>query len=176
MQNDLSALDTRVTNAITGGDLAAPFEYDVKNSAYDDTVDNINYWDYSNKSLYFTTNRVKVCGRFTNRTPSYPVTGTRTYSKVFDIKANYNLKANLSVTTDYGNPTGYVLIMLLDAISGTTLHQRQIDLGSALNESIPLSSFNGEQVKVVLKTVKTGSPQDSYTINCNINSIIITNK
>ena len=106
----------------------------------------------------------------------FPIIGCRTYAKVFDIKANYTLKANLSVTTDYGTSTGYVLIMLLDATSGDTLYQRQVNLGSVINESIPLSSFNGKKVKVALKTVKASSNQTSFVINCNISSLIITNK
>lgn len=168
-KNNLAALDTRVTNAITGGDIAAPFTYDVKNSSYSDTV------TYSNGFNNFTVNQIKVGG--CNANQPAPNIGTRTYSTVFSIKANYNLKANISVTTDYGSgTTGYVLIMVLDATSGATLYQRQVDLGSAINESISLSAFKGKNVRVVLKTVKAGSPQESFVVNCNINSLVITNQ
>ncbi len=182
LRNDLSALDTRVTNAITGGNLAAPFEYDVKNSSYTDDLNNVGYEDYGYSSL--TINQMKVGGGAYETSPGvpegkikvFPIIGTRIYSAVFDIKANYELRANISVTTDYGESTGYVLIMLLDAASGATLYQRQVDLGSAINESIPLSAFNGKKARVSLKTVKVTSRQTSFVVNCNINSLIISNK
>lgn len=181
-RNTLAALDTRVTNAITGGNLAAPFTYDVKNSSYTDNLNNAGMYDAQWSSL--TTNQIKVGGG--DEDPNYqgvikgevhlfPIVCTRTYYTLFDIKANYKLKVNLSTTTDYGSSTGYTLIMLLDS-GGTILYQRQVDLGAAINEEVSLSSFNGKKVRVALKVVKSNSRQTSYVINCNIGSLVITNK
>ncbi len=132
LTNGLSALDTRLTNAITGGDIAAPFTYDVKNSAYTDNLNNAGMYDAQWSSL--TINQIKVGGGgpadyhevIEGKVKVFPIIDTRIYSTVFDIKANYELRANISVTTDYGTSTGYVLIMLLDAVSGATLYQRQV--------------------------------------------------
>lgn len=171
-----------MTNAITGGDIATPFTYDVKNSAYTDNLNNAGMYDAQWSSL--TINQIKVGGGgpadyhevIEGKVKVFPIIDTRIYSTVFDIKANYELRANISVTTDYGTSTGYVLIMLLDAVLGATLYQRQVDLGTAINESIPLSAFKGKKVRVSLKTVKADSHQTSYVINCNINSLVISNK
>ena len=170
--NKINAVDTKVDNAISGGSLIAPFTFDVKNSAYTDTLNNSGLVSSQWNSL--TVNLMKVGGGGDVNCP-FPVICTRTYSMVFDLKSNYKLKVDLSTTTDYGTSTGYTLILLLDT-AGSILYQRQVDLGTSINEAIPLSSFSGNKVRVAFSVAKTGSRQTSFVINANIGSIIITNE
>lgn len=125
LKNGLSALDTRVTNAINGGDLAPPFEYNYLISSFTTTSD----WGVA------VTADTASALTFYDR--GHPSTGTtygmaRTWPVKVDIKRNYKLTVNISA------PVNGPVIELLNASGAVVVAI------SNLNSTTDLSQFAGQ--------------------------------
>ena len=125
LQNALSALDTRVTNAINGGDLAPPFEYNYLISNY-----------ITNKDGGIVTT-ADTASAWTFYDTGHPSTGTkygmaRTWPTQTAIKRNYKLVVNISA------PVNGPVIELLNASGAAVVTI------SNLNSTTDLSQFAGQ--------------------------------
>ena len=125
LTNGLSALDTRVTNAINGGDLAPPFEYNYLISNY-----------ITNKDGGIVTT-ADTASAWTFYDTGHPSTGTkygmaRTWPTQTAIKRNYKLVVNISA------PVNGPVIELLNASGAAVVTI------SNLNSTTDLSQFAGQ--------------------------------
>ena len=125
LQNALVALDTRVTNAINGGDLAPPFEYNYLISNY-----------ITNKDGGIVTT-ADTASAWTFYDTGHPSTGTkygmaRTWPTQTAIKRNYKLVVNISA------PVSSPIIELLNASGAAVVTI------SNLNSTTDLSQFAGQ--------------------------------
>ncbi len=125
LQNALAALDTRVTNAINGGDLAPPFEYNYLISNY-----------ITNKDGGIVTT-ADTASAWTFYDTGHPSTGTkygmaRTWPTQTAIKRNYKLVVNISA------PVSGPIIELLNASGAAVVTI------SNLNSTTDLSQFAGQ--------------------------------
>lgn len=125
LQNALAALDTRVTNAINGGDLAPPFEYNYLISNY-----------ITNKDGGIVTT-ADTASAWTFYDTGHPSTGTkygmaRTWPTQTAIKRNYKLVVNISA------PVNGPVIELLNASGAAVVTI------SNLNSTTDLSQFAGQ--------------------------------
>ena len=87
LQNALSALDTRVTNAINGGDLTPKVTIDLLNAPYTDSTDSSYAVQSAQKSLSVVCD-VKNCT--TQRVWNYPIKITKGMKLIYNVSGAQN--------------------------------------------------------------------------------------
>lgn len=171
LQNGLSALDTRVTNAITGGDLAAPYTLNFLNTPYTDVGAN-PYGDPDYKTNFTTSTPTAWAATQPKGSSGYSATVYRNYQTTVKIGKNYKLKYNFSGT--YSNAMGEGLSLLL--CEGSTVLQKIKANGSGNTHTasgeLDLSLYVGKTVNIKFMVVTwTG-----YGFSAAFNTLSITNK
>lgn len=127
LQNALAALDTRVTNAINGGDLAPKVTIDLLNAPYTDSTDSSYAVQSAQKSLSVVCD-VKNCT--TQRVWNYPIKITKGMKLIYNVSgAQYGQGSSVKSS---GIRIGSNVIGFG---SGT------IDLAPYLNQTLTFSAF-----------------------------------
>lgn len=141
-KNNLAALDARVTNAINGGDLAAPYTYDLKNSGYSDSVIPNTGIEYQNVNGIWCTNP-----------NGWSI--TRSYTKNFKVTENMRILSSLLNRDASGNTWGNISILLYE---NSTLLQRFSN-----SNIIDISDYKGKTCHIALTYSASGT--GVFTIN-----------
>lgn len=171
LQNGLAALDTRVTNAITGGDLAAPYTLNFLNTPYTNVGAN-PYSDPDYKTIFTTSTPTAWAATQPKGSSGYSATVYRKYQTTVKIGKNYKLKYNFSGT--YSDAMGEGLSLLL--CEGGTVLQKIKASGSGNTHTasgeLDLSLYVGKTVNIKFMVVTwTG-----YGFSAAFNTLSITNK
>jgi hypothetical protein len=151
INNKYSELNTKVDNAISGGDLAAPMTYDFLNYPYQSWVTNPSGHNAGSINVN-TSSAFSGSGPFHNDSNGYRpfgVTAGRYWTTPVTIKNRYKLKYNFtqSVSSDYN--IGYAPFSLyLTTSSGNTSIDPSGYLykGDAGSKVVDLSHLNGKTV------------------------------
>lgn len=132
--NRLSALDTRVTNAITGGFLAAPYSYNVLNYPYSE-----GGIDGQNNAMQIKATSATSAQIYGAAGGGTTVSYWRQWSNSFKITGRPTVSWNTSYASN-GNLLSSTL-QVLEASTGAILLQ------TSNNASLDLSSLQGKNVK-----------------------------
>lgn len=162
LRNDLSALDTRVTNAITDGDLSAPFEMNFLITPYQnnytlgdgtvtldvDTATKLQYTAYAN---------------YLSETGGYNAKITRAYStavKIPDAKCILTFSGACLVRSGYNEHIDNNLKVEVLNSSGAKLAETSA-INSTANTTVQLSlaSLKGQTVKLRVSMISDGYPK-----------------
>ena len=157
LKNDLSALDTRVTNAINGGSLAPPFSYNWINSPYTNLVGSvISLFENTATSLKGgSRNHPSAGGSFNlGRNWSTGIAVKNGYKFVYDI-SNYSI----------GNP----VLSLMDESNNVLMNM------SGLSGTIDISALAGKTVHPYINGTY-GYSANAVSKGYTFNNLTITNK
>ena len=167
LRNDLSALDTRVTNAITGGDLVPPYTLDLSVLSYKDEIHG------QNSSV--TQSRMAVAADSQNGT-GYVI---RRFSTTFTVPKKGKIKINLSRYNKDSYTTGIPITVHVYALDPSSSHESNNLLSKSIKidgeDSLDLSSLAGRNIKVTLGMTRSGGTIYN-TCGITINSLIVTNQ
>ena len=167
LRNDLSALDTRVTNAITGGDLVPPYTLDLSVLSYKDEIHG------QNSSV--TQSRMAVAADRQNGT-GYVI---RRFSTTFTVPKKGKIKINLSRYNKDSYTTGIPITVHVYALDPSSSHESNNLLSKSIKidgeDSLDLSSLAGRNIKVTLGMTRSGGTIYN-TCGITINSLIVTNQ
>ncbi len=155
LRNGLSTLDTRVTNAITGGSLAPPVSYNVLLSTYTDRL----YWS-SNGVTYSGAPSEATASKYYHsyvRDDMY----NRTWDNSYKVPSKAKLISNISMSSNLANKKLEVL-----STSNAVL------LNANINGTTDLSSLVGQTVKFRVSC----SFEIHQAITVTYNSLTITNR
>lgn len=157
LKNDLSDLDTRVTNAINGGSLAPPFSYNWINSPYTNLVGSvISLFENTATSLKGgSRNHPSAGGSFNlGRNWSTGIAVKNGYKFVYDI-SNYSI----------GNP----VLSLMDESNNVLMNM------SGLSGTIDISALAGKTVHPYINGTY-GYSANAVSKGYTFNNLTITNK
>ena len=183
LQNDLSALDTRVTNAINGGDLAAPYEIEMLYQPYTDSYPNLNVIEVTTSSA--TELQIYADSKWNSATNSYFGNIIRSYAstkiKIVGTKYKCIFTALVACYPSTGNKANNLRVRVRDASNGSVLlNSTPINPPSTGNPymvavTIPLSSLSGKTVYLeIIEDVE--STTHSNRVGFKIQSLKVTNK
>lgn len=179
--NLIDALNTKVDNAISGGDIAPPFESDITLTPYDIYQVGADYngsWHYPQQTSNSQNGFTWVCPETTR--PVVSMQYGRTYSPVL-IKGSdakpYMLKCSLSFVASYQREQlGDCVLELL--VGGSVVHTINATYSNIYNASINVN-LNIQQWKdqnVSLRIRTSMSSGDYAYCTCVINQLVISNK
>lgn len=161
LQNDLSALDTRVTNAINGGDLSAPFEMNFLITPYSNSISNV---ENSATLDANTANKLQYTAyaTYNNETGDYDAKITRTYStavKIPDSKCILTFSGACLVRSGYAEHIDNNLKVEVLNSAGSKLAETSA-INSTGNTTVQLSleSLKGQTVKLRVSMMSDGYP------------------
>ena len=161
LNNGLSALDTRVTNAINGGDLAAPFEMNFLITSYQNSIANV---ENSMTLDANTANKLQYTAyaTYNNETGDYDAKITRTYStavKIPDNKCILTFSGACLVRSGYAEHIDNNLKVEVLNSAGAKLAETSA-INSTANTTVQLSlaSLKGQTVKLRVSMMSDGYP------------------
>ena len=183
LNNGLNALDTRVTNAINGGDLAAPYEIEMLYQPYTDSYPNLNVIQVTTSSA--TELLMYADSKWNNSTNSYFGNIIRSYTstkiKIVGTKYKCIFTALVGCYPSTGNKANNLRVRVRDASTGSVLlNSTPINppaTGNAymVTVTLPLSSLNGKTVYLeIIEDVESTS--HSNKVGFRIQSLKVTNK
>ncbi len=164
LRNDLAALNTRVTNAINGGDLAAPYTLNVLNTPYVDSIVGTSELTKTSATItsFVTTGR-GAQNAYIQRLYSTPIKINGTKYKITFSGGCYASWPGYDNNNTHANN---FRVCVLDASTNALLLQ---SAGSPLS----LSNLNGKNIKIAFRTDTPTTERWNRTMN--MNSCIIGN-
>lgn len=170
LRNHIAAVDTRVTNAINGGDLAAPFTLNMLNTAYQNSIIADNG----------TTSLSSLISIYRNTTTILTYKGICTFN-YYMIRRLYNTavkivgtKYKAVIRARYYNSAcdSECALEVLDASTNAVLLMSNAFTNSFSTQTLSLSSLNGKTVKfrIAVKTkynsnYERGFVLESFVVN-----------
>lgn len=161
LQNGLSALDTRVTNAINGGDLAAPFEMNFLITPYSNSITNV---ENSVTLDANTANKLQYTAyaTYNNETGDYDAKVTRTYStavKIPDNKCILTFSGSCLVRSGYAEHIDNNLkVEVLNSAGSKLMETSAINSTANTTVQLSLASLKGQTVKLRVSMMSDGYP------------------
>ena len=161
LQNGLSALDTRVTNAINGGDLAAPFEMNFLITPYSNSITNV---ENSVTLDANTANKLQYTAyaTYNNETGDYDAKVTRTYNtavKIPDNKCILTFSGSCLVRSGYGEHIDNNLkVEVLNSAGSKLMETSAINSTANTTVQLSLASLKGQTVKLRVSMMSDGYP------------------
>ncbi|MEY8525016.1 hypothetical protein AALA90_18600 [Lachnospiraceae bacterium 38-10] len=161
MNNGLSALDTRVTNAINGGDLAAPFELNFLIIPYSNSISNV---ENSVTLDANTANKLQYTAyaTYNNETGDYDAKITRTYSttvKIPDNKCILTFSGACLVRSGYAEHIDNNLkVEVLNSAGAKLVETSAINSTANTTVQLSLASLKGQTVKLRVSMMSDGYP------------------
>ena len=163
LRNDLSALDTRVTNAINGGDLSAPFEMDFLITPYSSSYVRESS---SSKAVLDVNTATKLqytsYAEYLEETGGYNAKITRAYStavKIPDNKCILTCSGSCLVRSGYGEHIDNNLkVEVLNSAGSKLMETSAINSTANTTVQLSLASLKGQTVKLRVSMISNGYP------------------
>lgn len=171
LRNDISAVDTRVTNAINGGDLAAPFTLSMLNTAYQNSIVADTGATPGSNLIVIDTNTTTALIYRGNCTWNYYII-SRLYNtavKIVGTKYKAVIRARLYNTACDSE----CALEVLDASTNAVLLKSNAFTSSFSTQTLSLAAFNGMTVKFRMSVKTNGN--SSYKRGFMLESFVVNN-